>query len=130
MAVLQSPAPALKGKRQKGKISQVSGPSSPSPSPFNSTDSLNEPCSDSGAPFTETALPQLLTMQEMLEQVIASNFYVWLVLDGYILVSLVQLYSSTSVHLSFLWAVVEEFCQISLGFLCILEIWQFSLALQ
>ena len=77
MGVLQSPAPVLKGKRQKGKNSQVSGASSPSPSPFNSTDSLNEPSGDSGSPSLETALPQLLAMQEMLEQVIALNFYVW-----------------------------------------------------
>ena len=75
MPILQSPAPALKGKRHKGKISQVSGPSSPSPSPFNSTDSSNEPCSNSGAPSMETALPQLSAMQEMLEQVISLNLY-------------------------------------------------------
>ena len=77
MGVLQSPAPVLKGKRQKGKNSQVSGASSPSPSPFDSTDSLNEPSGDSGSPSLETALPQLLALQEMLEQVIALNFYVW-----------------------------------------------------
>jgi enhancer of mRNA-decapping protein 4 len=107
VAVLQSPAPALKGKRQKGKNSQVSGPSSPSPSPFNSTDSLNEPGGDSGALFLETALPQLLTMQEMLEQVIASNFYVWLVLDGYILVSLVHHYIPRHLFTSMIFLVIS-----------------------
>jgi enhancer of mRNA-decapping protein 4 len=76
MPVLQSPTPAPKGKRHKGKNSQVSGPSSPSPSPFNSIDSSNEPCSNSGAPSMETALPQLSAMQEILEQVSALNFYV------------------------------------------------------
>ncbi|XP_062161335.1 enhancer of mRNA-decapping protein 4-like [Alnus glutinosa] len=73
MPVLQSPAPAPKGKRHKGKNSQVSGPSSPSPSPFNSIDSSNEPCSNSGAPYMETALPQLSAMQEILEQLMSTQ---------------------------------------------------------
>jgi enhancer of mRNA-decapping protein 4 len=38
---LQSPAPSTKGKRQKGKGSQVPGASSASPSPFNSTDEVH-----------------------------------------------------------------------------------------
>ncbi|XP_010252981.1 PREDICTED: enhancer of mRNA-decapping protein 4 [Nelumbo nucifera] len=69
--VPQSPAPATKGKKQKGKSSQVSGPSSPSPSPFNSTDSSNEPGSSSSVPSTEAAFSQILAMQDMLNQLMA-----------------------------------------------------------
>lgn len=68
-AVPQSLAPTSKGKKQKGKTSQVSGPSSPSPSPFNSTDSSNDPGSSSGAPSADVAFSQLLAMQESLDQV-------------------------------------------------------------
>lgn len=68
-ATWQSPVPAMKGKRQKGKSSQVSGTSS-SPSPFNSTDSSNNQGGISGGLSMEAALPQLSTMQEMLSQVI------------------------------------------------------------
>jgi hypothetical protein len=72
VAVLQSPAPApaTKGKKQKGKSSQVSVPSSPSPSPFNSTGSSNEPGCTSGAQSSDAALPQILDMQDTLDQVI------------------------------------------------------------
>ncbi|PKI71461.1 hypothetical protein CRG98_008134, partial [Punica granatum] len=57
-----------KGRKQKGKSSQVGGPSSPAPSPFNSTDSSNGPDSSSGAPSTDSAVSHLLAMQEMLDQ--------------------------------------------------------------
>lgn len=67
---VQSPAPAVKGKRQKGKTSHLSGPSSASPSPFNSTDSSNDQGGNSGASSIEAALPQLSAMQEMMGQVI------------------------------------------------------------
>ncbi|KAJ7946479.1 enhancer of mRNA-decapping protein 4-like [Quillaja saponaria] len=67
LIVSQSPAPAVKGKIQKGKGSQVLGPS-PSQSPFNSTDSLDNQGRNSGGPSKEAAVPQLLTMQEMLGQ--------------------------------------------------------------
>jgi enhancer of mRNA-decapping protein 4 len=72
VAVLQSPAPApaTKGKKQKGKSSQVSVPSSPSPSPFNSTGSSNEPGCTSGAQSSDAALPQILALQDTLDQVI------------------------------------------------------------
>ncbi|KAK7246047.1 hypothetical protein RIF29_40904 [Crotalaria pallida] len=70
VATLQSPAPATKGKRQKGKSSQVSG-TSPSTSPFNSTDSSNNQGGNSGSSSTEAALPQLSTMQEMLSQLLS-----------------------------------------------------------
>lgn len=65
-----SPVQATKGKKQKGKNSQVSGHSSSSPSPFNSADSSNEPDGPSGAPHAEAALPQLSAMKDMLDQVI------------------------------------------------------------
>ncbi|KAA8519249.1 hypothetical protein F0562_013505 [Nyssa sinensis] len=71
LTVSQSPVPVTKGKRQKGKNSQVSGPSSPSPSPFNSTDSSNEPGSSSNAASMDAALSQLLAMQEMLDQLMS-----------------------------------------------------------
>ena len=60
---LQSATPGLKGKKQKGKSSQVFGPSSPSQSAFDPTDSSNEP---SGM---EVAFPQIVSMQEMIIQV-------------------------------------------------------------
>ena len=68
-AAVQSPAPSAKGKRQKGKNSHVSGASSTSPSPFNSTDSSNDQGGNSGGSSMEAALPQLFAMQEMMSQV-------------------------------------------------------------
>ncbi|XP_019704020.2 enhancer of mRNA-decapping protein 4 isoform X1 [Elaeis guineensis] len=59
---------AAKGKKSKGKQSQASGLSSPYSSPFNSTDSSNEPGSSVVAPSTETVFPQILAMQDMLNQ--------------------------------------------------------------
>jgi len=67
---VQSHAPSVKGKRQKGKTSQVSGASSTSPSPFNSTDSSNDQGGNSGGSSAEAVLPQLSAMQEMMGQVI------------------------------------------------------------
>ncbi|XP_057983446.1 enhancer of mRNA-decapping protein 4-like [Malania oleifera] len=64
----QPPPPTTKGKKQKGKNSQVSGPTSPSPSSFNSTDSSNEPGVSSSIPSMEAAFPQILAMQETLNQ--------------------------------------------------------------
>ncbi|XP_077216316.1 enhancer of mRNA-decapping protein 4-like [Tasmannia lanceolata] len=69
--VAQSPSSASKGKKQKAKPSQVSGPSSSSPSPFQSTDSINEPGSSSSVPSTETVCSQILAMQDMLNQLMA-----------------------------------------------------------
>ncbi|GFS45204.1 transducin/WD40 repeat-like superfamily protein [Actinidia rufa] len=66
--VLQPVAPTTKGKKQKGKNTQGSGSSSPSPSTFNSTDSSSEPCVSSTIPSMEAAYSQILTMQEMLNQ--------------------------------------------------------------
>ncbi|XP_045805523.1 enhancer of mRNA-decapping protein 4-like [Trifolium pratense] len=69
-ATLQSPAPSTKGKRQKGKGSQVPGTSSTSPSPFNSADSANDQGGNSAAPSVEAALPQLSTVHEMMGQLL------------------------------------------------------------
>ncbi|KAF9608068.1 hypothetical protein IFM89_005983 [Coptis chinensis] len=65
---LQQTIPSLKGKKQKGKNVQKSGPSSPSRSPFNSMDSSNESGSNSGVPSMEAAFSQVLLMQETLNQ--------------------------------------------------------------
>ncbi|RRT57267.1 hypothetical protein B296_00047361 [Ensete ventricosum] len=59
---------AAKGKKQRSKQCQTTGASSPSSSPFNSTDSLNEPGSCSSTP-TDAAIPQILALQETLNQV-------------------------------------------------------------
>ena len=68
---LQSPASGAKGKKHKGKSSQASGHSSPSSSAFNSADSSIEPGGNSNLPSTGAAFPQIVAMQEMLNQVIA-----------------------------------------------------------
>ncbi|TMW87512.1 hypothetical protein EJD97_019861 [Solanum chilense] len=70
VTVHQPPAPSVKGKKQKGKNSQVSGPSSASPSAFNSTDSPNEAVVSSSTPSMESAFSQILSMREMLNQVL------------------------------------------------------------
>ncbi|CAL9751523.1 unnamed protein product [Musa acuminata subsp. burmannicoides] len=59
---------ATKGKKQKSKQYQTTGVSPPSSSPFNSTDSLNEPGSYSSTP-TDAAIPQILALQETLNQI-------------------------------------------------------------
>ncbi|XWS27680.1 hypothetical protein CRYUN_Cryun25bG0002100 [Craigia yunnanensis] len=68
---LQSPAPGAKGKKHKGKSSEASGHSSPSSSAFNSADSSTEPGGNSNLPSTGAAFPQLVAMQEMLNQLIS-----------------------------------------------------------
>ncbi|KAK6133060.1 hypothetical protein DH2020_033215 [Rehmannia glutinosa] len=70
MPAQQPPAPIAKGKKQKGKNAQGSGPSSPSPSAFNSTDSSYEPGVSSSTPI-ESAFPQIFSMQEMLNQLVS-----------------------------------------------------------
>ncbi|KAH1239729.1 Enhancer of mRNA-decapping protein 4 [Glycine max] len=70
VAVPPSPAPNAKGKRQKGKNSQPAGPSSSFPSACNSTDSFNEPIGNSSLPSAENAFPQILAMQESLNQLL------------------------------------------------------------
>ena len=72
--VPQLSTPNTKGKKQKGKSSQASGPSSPSPSVFNSTDSTIETSGNTSLPSTEAAFSQILSMQEMLNQVSMVKF--------------------------------------------------------
>lgn len=62
--------PNSKAKKQKGRSFQASGPSS-SPSVLNSIDSSGEPV---GSSSLEAAFPQIMSMQEMLIQVLAQNF--------------------------------------------------------
>lgn len=59
-----------KGKRQKTKQAQASGSSSPSSTPFNSIDSSNEPRSSVVVPGAEVSFSQIMSMQELLNQVI------------------------------------------------------------
>ncbi|XP_037495241.1 enhancer of mRNA-decapping protein 4 isoform X2 [Jatropha curcas] len=73
MVVPQSAAPSAKAKKQRGKSSQLLGLSSPSPSPFNSTDSSNEPGCSSGAQSSDAALSQLSAMQDMLDQLLSTQ---------------------------------------------------------
>ncbi|KAF9679306.1 hypothetical protein SADUNF_Sadunf06G0001200 [Salix dunnii] len=68
VAVPLSLAPTTKGKKPKGKTSQVSVPSSLSPSPFNSTDSSKEPGCSLLVQSNATALPQILALQDTLNQ--------------------------------------------------------------
>ncbi|XP_039020680.1 enhancer of mRNA-decapping protein 4-like isoform X2 [Hibiscus syriacus] len=69
IAFTVSPSPvSAKGKKQKKKSSQVSILSSLSASPYNSTDSSNEPGCNSMALSADAIFPQLLAMQDMLEQ--------------------------------------------------------------
>ncbi|KAL5576340.1 hypothetical protein UlMin_018039 [Ulmus minor] len=71
--VTLTPVQAAKGKRQKGKNVQVSAPVSHSSSPHNSADSSNGLDGNSGIPLTEAAIPQLATMQDMLDQLISTQ---------------------------------------------------------
>ncbi|XP_022716655.1 enhancer of mRNA-decapping protein 4-like isoform X2 [Durio zibethinus] len=68
---MQSPASATKGKKHKGKSSQASAHSSPSSSAFNSADSYTE--RGGKIPLTGAAFPQIVAMQEMLNQLIATQ---------------------------------------------------------
>ncbi|KAL8469574.1 hypothetical protein ACS0TY_032427 [Phlomoides rotata] len=66
----QQPVPNIKGKKQKGKSALGSGLTSQSPSEFNATDSSIEPGISSNTPPAETAVSQILSMQEMLNQLV------------------------------------------------------------
>ncbi|XP_011039835.1 PREDICTED: enhancer of mRNA-decapping protein 4 [Populus euphratica] len=68
-----STTPSTKGKKQKGKNSQASGPSSQSPHTFNSTDSLNEPVGASNLLSVEGAFPRFLAMQEAINQLVITQ---------------------------------------------------------
>ncbi|KAK8950324.1 Enhancer of mRNA-decapping protein 4 [Platanthera guangdongensis] len=65
-----SASKAPKGKKQKAKKSQASGSSSPSTSTFNSIDSLNEPGCSMGVPPIEAAFSQLMSIQDVLNQIV------------------------------------------------------------
>ncbi|CAL5341539.1 unnamed protein product [Camellia sinensis] len=67
--VSQPVAQITKAKKQKGKNTQGSCPSSPSPSAFNSADSSSEPGVSSSIPSAEAGFSQIMIMQEMLNQV-------------------------------------------------------------
>ncbi|CAA0833605.1 Enhancer of mRNA-decapping protein 4 [Striga hermonthica] len=66
----QQPSTSVKGQKQKGKSGQGSGPSSPSQSAFNSTDSSTEQGVCLSIPI-ENAFPQIYSMQEMLNQLVS-----------------------------------------------------------
>ncbi|KAK6124039.1 hypothetical protein DH2020_042219 [Rehmannia glutinosa] len=68
MMSVQHLEPSTKGKKQKEKSAQGSDPSSPSPSAFNSIDSFVEPGVSSSSTPVETAVSQIFSMQEMLNQ--------------------------------------------------------------
>ncbi|XP_073312106.1 enhancer of mRNA-decapping protein 4 [Primulina huaijiensis] len=61
------PTPNAKGKKQKGKSAQGSGPSSPLPSAFDSADSSNEP----GISYSTPVESQIYSMQEILHKLVA-----------------------------------------------------------
>ncbi|XP_057765385.1 enhancer of mRNA-decapping protein 4-like [Salvia miltiorrhiza] len=67
----QQTVPTTKGKKQKGKSAQGPGLSSQSPSEFNSTDSTVEPGISSSTPQAETGVSQMISMQEMLNQIVS-----------------------------------------------------------
>ncbi|XP_052207019.1 enhancer of mRNA-decapping protein 4 [Diospyros lotus] len=67
-AAVPQAVPTTKGKKQKGKNTQGSGPPSPSPSAFNSTDSSGEPGVTSAIPSVDAAFSQILSMQDTLNQ--------------------------------------------------------------
>ncbi|XP_038905660.1 enhancer of mRNA-decapping protein 4 isoform X2 [Benincasa hispida] len=69
----QIPTPSTKGKKNKGKNSQLSGLVSPSPSAFNSNESSTEPCGSSSLPPPEAAFPPLLAIQDTLNQIMSTQ---------------------------------------------------------
>ncbi|PQQ15946.1 enhancer of mRNA-decapping protein 4 [Prunus yedoensis var. nudiflora] len=68
--VFQSHTPTTKVKKQKWKNSQASGQASPSPSVLNSIDSNNEPGGSSSPPSAEAAFPQIMAMQDTINQLL------------------------------------------------------------
>ncbi|KAJ8765018.1 hypothetical protein K2173_010490 [Erythroxylum novogranatense] len=69
----QLTTPSTKGKKQKGKNAQASGPTSPSPSTFNSIDSYNEVGGTTSLSSVEPVLPQIVSVQETLNQLVAAQ---------------------------------------------------------
>ncbi|RWW65349.1 hypothetical protein BHE74_00027345 [Ensete ventricosum] len=68
MAASQSPL-AANGKKQIEKSSPRFSPSSPSSSPFNYTESFNEPGSSTGVPPADAAFSEIPALQETVNQV-------------------------------------------------------------
>ncbi|CAN0890940.1 Varicose-related protein [Linum grandiflorum] len=66
-AVQQSPSQVSKGKKQKGKNSQASALAATT-SPFNSTDSSNEPGCSSGPHPNDASVSQISALQDTLDQ--------------------------------------------------------------
>ncbi|KAL6513964.1 hypothetical protein OROHE_019420 [Orobanche hederae] len=64
---------STKGKKQKEKSGQRSGLASPSHGPFNSIDSSVEPGISFSTTAVETALSQLRSMQDMLDQLLSTQ---------------------------------------------------------
>ncbi|PKA50505.1 Enhancer of mRNA-decapping protein 4 [Apostasia shenzhenica] len=68
------PAPkAGKAKKSKSKQSQASGPTSPHSSSFSLTDSFNEQGCSMDIPVTDQVFPQLLSVQQMLDELMSSQ---------------------------------------------------------
>ncbi|KAF5730436.1 enhancer of mRNA-decapping protein 4 [Tripterygium wilfordii] len=67
-AVMESPSPSSKGKKQKWRNSLASGSLSPSSGVFNSADSSNGPAGSSNPVSVEATPPQVLALQERLSQ--------------------------------------------------------------
>ncbi|KAJ6800468.1 enhancer of mRNA-decapping protein 4-like [Iris pallida] len=69
-SISQSPG-AAKGKKQKSKQTQASGPSATPLSPYNSTDFSNELGSYTGFPSNDSAFSQFQSLQETLIQLVS-----------------------------------------------------------
>lgn len=87
----QLQTPNAKSRKQKWKNTQASGPSSPSPGVLNSIDSSNEPGGSSSPPSGEAAFPQILAMQDMMNQVSAEEFGNLIILHVYDILTIFSL---------------------------------------
>ncbi|KAK2639997.1 hypothetical protein Ddye_027792 [Dipteronia dyeriana] len=67
----QSGAPSVKGRNQKERNSQTLGQSSTSSGVLNSANSFGERGGNSNLPSTDAAFPQIMAMQDMLNQLMA-----------------------------------------------------------
>ncbi|RRT64118.1 hypothetical protein B296_00042136 [Ensete ventricosum] len=68
MTAIPQSLSVAKGKKQKPKQHHMTDLSSPSLSPFDSNDSLNEPRRNSVVPSTDAVIPQILALQETLNK--------------------------------------------------------------
>ncbi|XP_062017005.1 enhancer of mRNA-decapping protein 4 isoform X2 [Rosa rugosa] len=67
-ATTTSQTPNAKSRKQKWKNMQASGPSSPSPGVLNAVETSNEAGGSSSPPSGEAAFPQIMAMQDMMNQ--------------------------------------------------------------